>query len=89
MKKWDEALAASDLAMKMGYGPRKIGFYQTRADIYLGRGDRATARKTLEDAVLYAQALPQGQRNDKTIASLKKRIDGLEQSAKKEQAAKK
>src|SRR6266508_398876 len=39
MKRYDEALAASDRALARAYGPRKIGILQTRADIYAARGD--------------------------------------------------
>ena len=41
MKKWDEALAASDRAMAKVYGPRKLGVYSTRVDILSGKGDAA------------------------------------------------
>jgi len=77
MKRWDEALAASDRAMAKAYGPRKLLLYQTRADIYLGRGDAAAARRTLADAVAFAEALPTGQRSESTIASLKKKADAI------------
>ena len=42
------------------YGPRKLGMFQVRSDIYLGRGDKTAAKRTLEDAVAYAEALPEG-----------------------------
>jgi tetratricopeptide (TPR) repeat protein len=77
MKEWDKGLAASDRAMAKAYGPRKLTFYQTRADLYAGKGDAAEARKTIEDAIAYAQTLPEGQRSPRTIASLQKRLDGM------------
>jgi tetratricopeptide (TPR) repeat protein len=77
LKRWDEGLAASDRAMKLAYGPRKITFFQTRADLYKGKGDLDGARRTLEEAVAYAEALPDGQRSNATIASLKKRLEAL------------
>lgn len=77
LKRWDEALAASDRAMSRAYGPRKLLLYQTRSDIYLGRGDREAARRTLEEAVAYAEALPEGQRSPNAIAGLQKKLVAL------------
>jgi tetratricopeptide (TPR) repeat protein len=74
MHRWDDALAASDRALARAYGPRKIGILTTRAEIYAGKGDAESARKTLEEAVAYAESLPPGQRSEKTIASLKKKL---------------
>ncbi len=81
MKKWDAGLAASDRAMKLAYGPRKLTFYATRADLYAGKGDTDGARRTIEEAVEFAKALPEGQRSNATIASLEKRLAGLKPAA--------
>lgn len=77
MKKYDEALAASDRALARVYGPRKLGVLRTRADIYKGKGEVAAARKTIEEAIAFAEALPEGQRNERTIAGLKKRLETM------------
>lgn len=77
MKKYDEALAASDRALPKAYGPRKLGILQTRADIYKEKGDVVSARKTIEQAIELAESLPEGQRSDRTIASLKKKLDTM------------
>ena len=77
MKKYDDALAASDRALAKAYGPRKLGILQTRADIYKEKGDLASARKTIEEAVRLAESLPDGQRSERTIASLKKKLEAL------------
>ncbi len=77
MKKWDEALAAADRALAKAYGPRKLNIYSTRAGILQDRGDKEGARRTLEEALVYAEALPNGQRSEGAIAGLKKRIDAL------------
>jgi tetratricopeptide (TPR) repeat protein len=79
MQRWDDALAASDVAMSKAYGPRKVLYYQNRADIYLGRGDKPAAQRTIEEAIAYAKALPEGQRSNGTIASLEKRLEKLKQ----------
>ena len=76
MKRWDDAAAASDRALAKAYGPRKIGILQTRADIEAGRGDAAASKRYLEEALSIAEALPEGQRSDRTIAALKKKLSG-------------
>jgi tetratricopeptide (TPR) repeat protein len=78
MKRWDEALAASDRALALAYGPRKIQILLTRADVFAGRGDKAKARATLEQALATARALPAGQRSEPMIAALEKRIAALD-----------
>jgi len=77
MKNHDEALAASDRALAKAYGPRKLGILQTRADIYKEKGDAAKARRTIEQAVELAESLPEGQRSERTIAALKKKLETM------------
>jgi tetratricopeptide (TPR) repeat protein len=77
MKRWDDGLAASDRAMAMAYGPRKLGYYGTRADLYLGKADTTAAVKTLEEGIVYAGTLP----NRPNLAGLQKRLDTLRPSA--------
>jgi hypothetical protein len=45
-----------------------------RADIYKGQGDEAAEKRTLEEALRFAEELPAGQRSEDQIASLKKRL---------------
>jgi tetratricopeptide (TPR) repeat protein len=78
MKQDAKALAESDQALAMSYGPRKIGFYRTRIDIYVGLGDVPGARKACEEAIAYTRALPGTQRSDATIAGFEKRLQGLQ-----------
>jgi tetratricopeptide (TPR) repeat protein len=75
MKRYDEALAASDRAMKLAYGPRKLVVYRTRAGLYKDKGDAAAARKTLEEMLAYAEALPKEQVGDRTIAAIRKQLE--------------
>src|SRR5262249_37796000 len=75
LKKYDQALVCNDRALARVYGPRRLRVLATRADIYTGMGDAAQARKTREEALAYAEALPQGQRSESTIAALKKQLD--------------
>ena len=76
LKQYPAALTASDRALPRVYGPRKLRVLAVRADIYKGMGDAAAGRKTVEEALAYAEALPPGQRSEPAIASLKKQLDG-------------
>jgi len=77
MKRWDEAFAATDRALARAYGPRMLQILGTRAQIQLARGDKEGARATLEKALRAAEAMPAGQRSDRTIAAVRKRLDSL------------
>lgn len=77
MGKFDEALAANDRALAKAYGPRKIGIYRTRADIYIAKGDKDAAKQTINTAIAYAESLPEGQKSDRTIAALKKKLETM------------
>jgi hypothetical protein len=48
---------------------------EVRADIYAGRGDAAAARKTLQEALAFAEELPAGQRSESQVVSLRKKLD--------------
>jgi len=76
MKQWDDALAASERALKLGYGPRMLRTYQVRADAFAGKGDAASARKTMDQAIAYGKALPTPA-SETTIAALAKKRDGF------------
>ncbi len=75
MKKYDEALAASDRAMARAYGPRKLVVYRTRAGLYKDKGDVAAAKKTLEEMLAYAEGLPKEQVSERTIAGIRKQLE--------------
>jgi tetratricopeptide (TPR) repeat protein len=77
MKRWDEALAATDRALARAYGPRTLRILGTRAEILLARGDKEGARATLEKALTTAEGLPAGQRSDRMIAAVRQRLDAL------------
>jgi tetratricopeptide (TPR) repeat protein len=74
---WDKALAASDRALAKAYGPRRLGILRTRAEIYQGKGDVPAAKKTLEQAIAEAEALPEGQKNPGMLTGLRKRLEAL------------
>lgn len=75
MKKYEEALSASDRALARAYGPRKLVILNVRADIYEKKGDAGAARKVREDALAWAESLPKEQVGERTIAALKKRLE--------------
>lgn len=74
MGKYDDAAAASDRALAKAYGPRKIGIFQKRSEIEAKRNDQAASRHYLEEALQLAESLPEGQRSERTIAALKKKL---------------
>jgi hypothetical protein len=74
MGRYDDALAASDRALARAYGPRKITILRARYDIYTAKGDKAMAKKTLEEAVRYAKSLPKEQVSKAMIDSLEKKL---------------
>ncbi|MDP9192452.1 MAG: thiol reductase thioredoxin [Acidobacteriota bacterium] len=78
MKDLDKALAASDRALALVYGPRKLAVLSVRADIHTAKGDKKSARETLVQAIEYAKSLPEGQRSERRIASMEKRLAGME-----------
>ncbi len=79
MGRFDDALAASTTALRKAYGPRKIGIYRTRADIFAAKGDKAGARKTIEEAIAYARTLPEASGTTRTIAALEKKLAAMPQ----------
>ncbi|MFL6248542.1 MAG: tetratricopeptide repeat protein [Thermoanaerobaculia bacterium] len=78
MKEYDKALAASDRALAKVYGPRKLAVLSVRADIYTAKGDAKAARDTIAQAIEYAKTLPEGQRSDRRIAAMEKRLAGMQ-----------
>jgi hypothetical protein len=62
MKDYAKALGAVDRALALGYGPRKLGIYRTKASILEAAGRRSDAIVTLREAVTYGESLPPEQR---------------------------
>jgi tetratricopeptide (TPR) repeat protein len=77
MKRWPEAITASDRALATCQGPRRLTLYRTRAEIHAGMGDTPGVKRTLDEAIAYARSLPPGQRSDSAIAALEKRRSAL------------
>lgn len=82
MGRFDDAIAASDRALAKAYGPRKVGILRTRAEIYEAMGKPEMAVSTLEDAIGYSEKLPDEQKSDAQIASLRKKLAEVRNPAK-------
>jgi tetratricopeptide (TPR) repeat protein len=76
--RYDQALAASDRALALAYGPRKLVILDARATIQEKKGDAQGAKATLQQALDYAGTLPDAQKPKRTIAKIKKRLGQVE-----------
>lgn len=72
---YDEALAASNRALAKAYGPRRLLVFETQAAIYRKKGDVASARRTLEEALKFAGSLPKPQDPERQMARIQKQLD--------------
>lgn len=77
MGKYEESIRYADLALSRAYGPRRLTIYRTKSDSQAAAGDVEAARSTMQEAIAEAEALPDGQRNDKTIAALKDKLASI------------
>jgi tetratricopeptide (TPR) repeat protein len=75
--RFDEALAASRRALDKAYGARKLRIFDARADIYAKKGDPVAARRTLEEALTYADSLPKSQQPQAFVAQLRKKAAAI------------
>jgi tetratricopeptide (TPR) repeat protein len=75
MKEWDKALASANRALLFIYGPRKLRVLDIKAEVLKSKGDVAAARRTLQEAVAFADALPPGQRSEGRVAALRKKLE--------------
>lgn len=75
--RFDEGLAASQRALDKAYGARKLRVFDTRADIYAKKGDPASARRTLEEALTYADTLPKSMQPKALLAQLRKKAAAI------------
>jgi hypothetical protein len=75
--RYDDALAACDRALAKAYGPRRLRVLETKANIEERKNDRIAARRTIEEALREANALPFPQRSPARVAQLKARLEKL------------
>ena len=79
MKRYDDALAAIDRCLALGYGPRKVRHFALKADILAAKGDKAAEKATLEQTLAYVHGLPA----TAVTGSIAKLRDSLEARLKK------
>lgn len=73
-----EALAAAERALAKVYGPRKLRVYIQKAEILVAMERSEEARKTLMDALEFADTLPPAQRSEGTLKRIHAELEGLE-----------
>lgn len=74
MQKYDEAIDASRRALAKAYGPRKLRIYDVLADIQTKKGDAAAAKATLQEAIQFAETLPESRRPKRMVEEMKKKL---------------
>lgn len=74
MKKYDEAIDASRRALAKAYGPRKLRIYDVLADVQTKKGDAAAAHATLEQALQFADSLPESRRPKQMVEAMRKKL---------------
>ena len=74
MQKYDEAIAASQRALAKAYGPRKLRIYDVLADVQTKKGDAAGAKATVQDALAFAETLPESRRPKKMLEEMRKKL---------------
>jgi hypothetical protein len=62
LRRYDDAVVAANRALTKGYGPRKLKIYLLLADILKAKGDNAGLTRAVDEALLFARGLPEGER---------------------------
>ncbi|WNG61593.1 thiol reductase thioredoxin [Archangium gephyra] len=70
----DDALAASTRALSKVQGGRRLRVLSERADIYVARGEKDAAVRTLEEAIAYAKTLSGAQASPRMVDALEKKL---------------
>ena len=66
-----------DRALGTAYGPRKVGIYETKISILQKKDERERAGAVIDEALAYANSLPEPQRSKRRIARLETMRDEL------------
>jgi tetratricopeptide (TPR) repeat protein len=77
LKRYDDATSAVKRALAKAYGPRKLRLWSLEADIAVAKGDKASARQALEDALAFAKTVPLTREYPKLRDRLQKRLDEM------------
>lgn len=76
-KRWDDALAASQKAASLATGRAKLRVLSTRASVMQDKGDKAGAVAAYDEAIAYAESLPEAERPARQVESLRKQREKL------------
>ncbi|HYG66327.1 MAG TPA: hypothetical protein VD838_01660 [Anaeromyxobacteraceae bacterium] len=76
-----DALAASDRALALASGPRRIRVYALKAESLANLGREDEARATLEQAIVEAEAMPEATRPRGYLKRVKAMLQGLGETA--------
>jgi tetratricopeptide (TPR) repeat protein len=79
--RYEDALKAVERAESKVYGPQRLRVFDAKANIYMKKGDRESAERTLQEAIRFAESLPQGERSARAVARLKRSLDEARGSA--------
>jgi tetratricopeptide (TPR) repeat protein len=82
MQQWDEALAASRKAASLATGRAKLRVLSGRASILREKGDTLAAVAAYDEAIAYAESLPEAERPARQIEQLRKLRDKAAAEAK-------
>jgi tetratricopeptide (TPR) repeat protein len=77
LKRYDDAVAASDRALAHAYGPRKILILRARSDLMAAKGDHGAAEAAIQEAIRTEQSFPAEQRSEARLQSLQKKLVSL------------
>ena len=75
--KYDDAIAASDRALALANGPRRVRIELGKADAQEKKGDKTGEQKTLEDTLAFIATLPAAQTSSKLKAAVQDRLKKL------------
>jgi len=81
MDRLDDAIAASDRALKLVYGPRKVRVLNERGAILVAKGDRDGGRRAYEEARSLALSLSASQRPRRELERAEARLEALASEA--------
>lgn len=76
--RYGEALAAIDRALARAYGPRKLRLFDSKVLILTKKGDVATARRTLEEALQFASTIPSQQVPTSMVQKMRSDLEKLD-----------
>ena len=75
--KYDDAIAASDRALALANGPRRVRIELGKADAQEKKGDKTAEKKTLEETLAFIATLPAAQTSSKLRAAVQDRLKKL------------